>query len=113
MTDAWARAAAVKLSSAMPEDPWALAKFQQAQGELSSSLSRLLVVVERYPDLKASQNFLDLQNPMEGTENRINVARSTRNRYVEPFNTSIRVFPNNLTNRYLLNLKLKEPFTAE
>lgn len=113
VTEARARAAEVKLSSAMLEDPQALAKFQQAQGELGSSLSRLMVVVERYPDLKASQNFLDLQNQLEGTENRIHVARSRYNAAVEQFNTSIRVFPNNLTNKYLLHLKLKESFAAD
>jgi LemA protein len=80
---------------------------------MSSALSRLLVVVERYPDLKANQNFQDLQHQLEGTENRINVARARYNKAVETFNTSIRVFPNSLTNSLLLHLKLKEPFKAE
>jgi LemA protein len=72
-----------------------------------------MVVVERYPDLKANQNFLDLQNQLEGTENRINVARVRYNKAVQEFNTSIRVFPNSLTNSLLLHLERKEPFKAE
>ena len=113
VTEARAKVGQVKMSSAMLEDPQALAQFQQAQGALSSSLSRLMVVVEKYPDLKANQNFMDLQGQLEGTENRINVARSRYNKAVETFNTSIRIFPNNLTNSLLLHLKLKEPFKAE
>jgi LemA protein len=113
VTEARAKVGQVTMSSTMPEDPQALAQFQQAQGALSSSLSRLMVVVERYPDLKANQNFLDLQSQLEGTENRINVARSRYNKAVETFNTSIRIFPNNLTNTMLLHLKLKEAFRSE
>jgi len=113
VTEARAKVGQVKVTSATVEDPQALAQFQQAQGALSSSLSRLMVVVEKYPDLKANQNFMDLQSQLEGTENRINVARSRYNKAVETFNTSIRVFPNNLTNSVLLHLKLKEAFKAE
>jgi LemA protein len=80
---------------------------------MSSALSRLLVVVERYPDLKANQNFMDLQHQLEGTENRINVAGTRYNKAVEVYNTSLRVFPNNLTNSLLLHLKPREPFKAE
>jgi LemA protein len=80
---------------------------------MSSALSRLMVVVEKYPDLKANQSFQDLQNQLEGTENRINVARTRFNKTVEAFNTSIRIFPNSMTNSILLHLKLKEPFKAE
>jgi LemA protein len=94
-------------------DPAALQKFQEAQGALSGALSRLLVVVERYPDLKANQNFLDLQHQLEGTENRINVARQRYNQAVQAFNSSIRTFPNNLTNKFMLHLERKEPFKAE
>lgn len=97
----------------MLDDPQAFNQFQSAQGAMSSALSRLMVVVERYPDLKANQNFMDLQHQLEGTENRINVARTRYNKAVEVFNTSIRVFPNNLTNNFILGLKLKEPFKAE
>jgi LemA protein len=113
VTEARAKVGQVKLSPDMLGDPAALAQFQQAQGALSSSLSRLMLVVERYPDLKANQNFLDLQSQLEGTENRINVARSRYNKSVETFNTSIRIFPNNLTNKFLLHLSLKEPFRAD
>ena len=80
---------------------------------MSSALSRLMVVVERYPDLKANQNFQDLQHQLEGTENRINVARTRYNQAVETYNTSIRIFPNSITNGLLLHLKLREPFKAE
>jgi LemA protein len=72
-----------------------------------------MVVVERYPDLKANQNFLDLQHQLEGTENRINVARVRYNEAVRVFNTSIRTFPNNLTNNFLLHLPRRESFEAE
>ena len=71
-----------------------------------------MVVVERYPDLKANQNFLDLQNQLEGTENRINVARQRYNLAVEQFNAAIRKFPENLTNNFLLHLERKEYFKA-
>lgn len=93
-------------------DPAKMQQFQQAQGALSGALSRLLVVAERYPDLKANQNFLDLQHQLEGTENRINVARQRYNQAVQTFNSSIRSFPNNLTNNFLLHLERKEPFKA-
>ena len=72
-----------------------------------------MVVVERYPDLKANQNFMDLQNQLEGTENRINVARQRYNKAVEIFNFSIRKFPNSLTNSILLHLDRKEYFKAD
>ncbi|PLY13158.1 MAG: hypothetical protein C0624_00155 [Desulfuromonas sp.] len=94
-------------------NPETLQKFKAAQGELSSALSRLLVVAERYPDLKANQNFRDLQHQLEGTENRINVARQRYNDTVRVFNTSIRTFPNNLTNKFLLQLERKEAFKAD
>lgn len=76
--------------------PEQLAKFQEAQGEVSSALSRLLVTVERYPELKANQNFLQLQSQLEGTENRINVARNRYNEAVTEYNKYIRKFPNNI-----------------
>lgn len=75
------------------EDPAAFAKFQAAQGELTQALSRLMVVVERYPDLKANENFLDLQRQLEGTENRITVERKRFNEVAQQYNTSIRLFP--------------------
>lgn len=113
VTEARAKVGSLQASKQMVNDPQAFAKFQQAQGELSGALSRLMVVVERYPDLKANQNFLDLQNQLEGTENRINVARVRYNKAVQEFNTSIRTFPNSVTNSLLLHLTRKEPFKAE
>ena len=76
--------------------PEQLAQFNQAQSGLSSALSRLLVTVERYPDIKANQNFLELQSQLEGTENRINVARDRFNEAVEPYNQHIKRFPNSI-----------------
>ena len=76
--------------------PEQLAKFNQAQGGLSGALKSLLVTVERYPDLKANQNFLELQSQLEGTENRINVARDRFNATVEPYNMHIKTFPNSI-----------------
>ena len=73
-----------------------MAQFQQAQSGLSGALSKLLVSVERYPELKANQNFLELQSQLEGTENRINVARDRFNENVEPYNKHIKTFPNTL-----------------
>jgi len=113
VTEARAKVGSMQLSKDMVNSPEAMAKFQEAQGQLSGSLSRLMVVVERYPDLKANQNFMDLQNQLEGTENRINVARVRYNTAVQGFNTSIRSFPNSLTNSLLLHLARKEPFKAD
>ena len=88
-------------------------KFQQAQGGLSMALGRLLAVAENYPNLKANENFRDLQTQLEGTENRINVARKNYNEAVERFNSSIRTFPGSLTNSLLLHLDRKEYFKAD
>lgn len=76
--------------------PENMAQFQEAQSGLSGALSRLLVSVERYPELKANQNFLELQSQIEGTENRINVARDRYNQAVEPYNKHIKIFPNSM-----------------
>jgi LemA protein len=113
VTEARASVGGMKVSKEIINDPAALARFQQAQGQMSGALSRLMVVAEKYPDLKANQNFLDLQKQLEGTENRINVARERYNKQVQVFNTSIRTFPNSLTNSMLLHLQRKEPFKAE
>jgi len=113
VTEARAKVGAVQVPKNIIDDPKAFSQFQEAQAGMSSALSRLMLVVERYPDLKANQNFQDLQHQLEGTENRINVARTRYNKAVEVFNTSIRVFPNSLTNSLLLHLTLKEPFKAE
>ena len=78
------------------EDPQALKRFQEAQGQLGGALSRLLVTVERYPELKSNQNFLALQSQLEGTENRITVERMRYNEAVREYNTRLRVFPGSL-----------------
>ncbi|MCI5115589.1 MAG: LemA family protein [Candidatus Electrothrix sp. AW2] len=113
VTEARAKVGQLNLGSDTLNNPEAMANFQAAQGSMSSALSKLMVVVEKYPDLKANQNFRDLQHQLEGTENRINVARVRYNKAVQVFNTSIRTFPNNLTNNFLLNLPRREPFKAE
>lgn len=113
VTEARAKVGQMKVDEKAIANPQALANFQAAQGELSGALSRLMVVVEKYPDLKANQNFMDLQHQLEGTENRIAVARTRYNKAVQDFNTSIRSFPNNLTNKFLLNLERREPFKAD
>jgi len=113
VTEARAKVGSVQVTKDTVNNPQALQKFQQAQSELSGALSRLMVVVERYPDLKANQNFMDLQNQLEGTENRINVARVRYNQAVQDFNVSIRTFPNSLTNSLMLHLARKEPFKAD
>lgn len=113
VTEARAKVGTIQASKDILNDPKALAQFQEAQGAMSSALSRLMVVVEKYPDLKANQNFMDLQHQLEGTENRINVARTRFNKDVETFNVSLRIFPNNLTNSMLLHLKPREAFKAE
>lgn len=111
--EARAKASSLQISPADLSNSALMQQLQEAQGSLSSALSRLLLVVERYPDLKANQNFLDLQNQLEGTENRINVARQRYNSAVSDFNGSIRRFPANLTNKFLLHLERKEYFKAE
>ncbi len=113
VTEARAKVGQVKLGAETINDPQAFANFEAAQGGLSSALARLMVVVEKYPDLKANQSFQDFQHQLEGTENRINVARVRYNQAVQVFNTSIRTFPNNLTNNFLLHLPRREPFKAE
>jgi len=107
------KATSIQLSPSDLSNPQAMQQLQAAQAGLSSALSKLMLLVERYPDLKANQNFLNLQNQLEGTENRINVARQRYNRAVSEFNGSIRKFPANLTNNFLLHLEKKEYFKAE
>ena len=113
VTEARAKVGSIQVSKDMIGNPEAMAQFQQAQSTMSGALSRLLLVSERYPDLKANQNFRDLQNQLEGTENRINVARTRYNQTVQTFNTSIRTFPNNLTNSLILKLQPKEVYKAD
>jgi len=93
-------------------DPVAFKKFQEAQGEMTSALSRLLVVTENYPQLKSDQNFRDLQAQLEGTENRITVARKRYIDSVQQYNTTVRQFPANLT-AMIFGYKDKPNFTVE
>jgi LemA protein len=113
VVNARSKASSVQLAPKDLSNPAAMAQLQQAQTGLNSALSRLMVVVERYPDLKANQSFLDLQAQLEGTENRINVARQRYNQAVETFNASLRKFPASLTNSLLLHLEKKEYFKAD
>jgi len=96
VTDARASVGQVKIDpSQAPTDPAQLQKFEQAQGQLGNALSRLLVVSERYPDLKANQNFIDFQAQLEGTENRITTARHYFNEAVQSYNGAVQGFPSN------------------
>ena len=97
VTEARASVAGIKATPELVNDPEAMARFQKAQGDLSGALSRLLVVSENYPNLKADANFRDLQAQLEGTENRITVARNRYIKAVQDYNVSVRTFPNNLT----------------
>jgi LemA protein len=112
VTEARAKVGTIQATPELVNDPAALAKFQAAQGELTGALSRLMVVTENYPNLKSDQNFRDLQAQLEGTENRITVAR---NRYIEAvqnYNLEIRSFPSNLT-AAMFGYKVKPNFTVE
>jgi LemA protein len=96
VTEARAKVGQMTVTKEVLEDPEAFAKFQAAQDNLSSALSRLLVVSENYPQLKSNENFLALQTQLEGTENRISVARQRYNEVVQEFNTRVRRFPTSL-----------------
>jgi LemA protein len=112
VTEARSKVSSIQVTPEMIEDPQAFQQYQAAQGELSSALSRLLVTVERYPELKSDANFRDLQAQLEGTENRITVAR---NRYIEAvreYNTTVRSFPTNLT-AMMFGFDVKPTFTVE
>ena len=109
VTEARARVGTVKVDAG---DAASIAAFQQAQGELSSALSRLMVVAENYPNLKADQSFRELQAQLEGTENRITVARNRYIASVQAYNTLIRSFPNNLT-AMLFGYEVKPNFSVE
>ena len=112
VTNARARVGGVSITAEQASDPAKLAEFQKAQGELSGALSRLLVVSENYPDLKSNQNFLELQSQLEGTENRITVARNRYIQTVQDYNTYVRSFPQNLT-AMVFGYKQKPNFTVE
>ena len=112
VTEARASVAGLKATPELVNDEAAFAKFQQAQGQLGSALSRLLVVSENYPNLKADANFRDLQAQVEGTENRITVARNRYIKAVQEYNVSVRTFPNSLT-ASVMGWKTKANFTVE
>ena len=97
VVDARAKVGSIQASPGLINDPQSFLKFQQAQGQLTSALSRLLVVSENYPKLRANEGFRELQTQLEGTENRITVARNRYIKAVQEYNTTIRTFPNNLT----------------
>lgn len=112
VADARAKVGSMQVTPEVLNDPEAFAKFQAAQSQLTSALSRLLAVAENYPNLKADQGFRDLQAQLEGTENRIAVAR---NRYIETiknYNVAVRSFPQNLT-AMMFGYKIKPSFTVE
>ncbi len=112
VTEARARVGSIQATPELINDPAAFAKFQQAQAGLSSALSRLLVVSENYPQLKSDANFRDLQAQLEGTENRITVARNRYIKSVQEYNTLIRTFPNNLT-AMAFSYQVKPNFAVE
>jgi LemA protein len=112
VVDARSKATSIQASPELVSDPQAFQKFQQAQKDLSGSLSRLLVVSENYPALRANQGFMDLQAQLEGTENRIAVARNRYIKAVQDYNVTVHSFPSNLT-AMALGYKEKPNFTVE
>lgn len=110
--EARSKATSIQATPELVNDPAAFQKFQQAQGQLSGALSRLLVVSENYPNLKANQAFRDLQAQLEGTENRITVARNRYIQSVQAYNVTVRSFPSNLT-AMVMGYKEKANFTVE
>lgn len=111
--EARAKATSIQVDASTLDDPAKMAQFDQAQQQLSGALSRLMVVSERYPDLKSNQNFLALQSQLEGTENRIAVARRDFIASVERYNTEIRTFPGKLWAMTMYrDLKVRENFKA-
>jgi LemA protein len=112
VTEARAKATSVQLNAGDLSDPAKVQAFQNAQNQLSGSLGRLLVSVEAYPDLKSNQNFLALQDQLEGTENRIEIARRDYNESVRQYNTLIRTFPTAVGAKVFYGAKPKVPFEA-
>ena len=111
VTNARSKATAINATPELVNDPQAFAKFEAAQKDLSGALSRLLVVVEKYPDLKANTGYRDLQAQLEGTENRIAVARNRYINSVQPYNVTVRSFPSNLT-AMVFGYSVKANFTV-
>lgn len=112
VTSARAKVGSIQATPELVNDEAAFSKFMAAQGEMTSALSRLLVVVENYPQLKSDANFLDLQAQLEGTENRITVARQRYIRSVQEYNTTVRSFPSNLT-AMMFSHRIKPTFSVE
>ena len=112
VTEARANVAGLKATPELINDPAAFARFQKAQGDLGGALARLLVVAENYPQLKADANFRDLQAQVEGTENRITVARNRYIKSVQEYNVSVRTFPNSLT-AMVMGWQVKPNFTVD
>ena len=112
VTNARASVAGIKATPELVNDPVAFQKFIKAQGELTGALSKLMLVVENYPQLKSDALFRDLQSQLEGTENRITVARNRYIKSVQEYNTTVRSFPTNLT-AMLFKMELKPNFTVE
>lgn len=112
VVEARSNATSIQASPELINDPAAFQKFQQAQGQLTGALSRLLVISENYPNLKANQAFRDLQAQLEGTENRITVARNRYIKSVQDYNVTVRSFPSNLT-AMVFGYKEKPNFTVE
>ncbi len=110
--EARSRATSIQATPELINDPAAFQRFQQAQGELTGALSRLMVVTENYPNLRANQGFRDLSAQLEGTENRITVARNRYIKAVQDYNVTVRSFPSNLTAK-VMGYKEKPSFTVE
>lgn len=113
VVEARSKVSSMQVTPELINDPAKLAQFEQAQQQLSGALSRLMVVVERYPDLKSNQNFLALQSQLEGTENRISVARRDYIQAVETYNTEIRTFPGRIWHSLMYSdLDIREVYEA-
>jgi LemA protein len=112
VTEARSKVGSIQATPELINDPQAFQQFQAAQGQLTSALSRLMVVVEMYPELKSDQNFRDLQAQLEGTENRITVARNRYIATVQDYNVTVRSFPSNVT-AMIFGYKTKPNFTVE
>ena len=112
VTQARAQATSVQLNTGDLTDPAKVQRFQQAQGQLSANLGRLLATTEAYPDLKSDQNFLALQSQLEGTENRINISIKDYNEAVQAYNTTIRTFPDAVGAKLIYGAKPMQPYQA-
>jgi LemA protein len=112
VTEARAKVGSIQMTPELAKDPEALKKFQEAQAGMTSALSRLMVISENYPALKANDNFRDLSSQLEGTENRITVARNRYIKEVQTYNVTVRSFPSNLTAK-MFGMDVKPNFTVE